>query len=154
MRHINVKEILSNQFENGKFCKYDIIIRYMFIREYYRKNKPELFRHKLYSILAKARDTKDRSKKFLRLIQSFEENGFDESYPIEMSGNFYICGATHRVALCLYFGIEEVPYKINDSCKRKRRRFTKSWLKKNGFKKHIESIEKTKNKLFKKLGIN
>jgi hypothetical protein len=154
MKLVDLRFLLSKQFESGKFCKYDIIIRYMFIKAYYKNGEPENFKYKPYSRLALSRDTKDRSKKFVKLIKSFEKDGFGEEYPpIEFSQNHFICGATHRIALCLYFGISKIPYKYNEKCKRKKRRFNKIWLKDNGFSQYVNKIEKTKNEIFKKLGI-
>ena len=154
MEYVDLGFLLSQQFESGKFCKYDIIIRYMFVEEYFKQNQPENFNYKLYSRLALARDTKDRSKRFIGLIKSFENNGFGIEYPpIEFSRDYYVCGATHRIALCLHFGISKIPYKYNEKCKRKKRRFNKRWLKDNGFSKYIKKIEKTRKKLFNQLSI-
>ena len=153
MEHIDIKEIILEQFEHDSFCKYDIVIRHMFVTEYFHQGKPEDFSHKLYSLLAKASDTKDRTKRFIRLIESFEEKGFDSSYPLEISKDYHVCGGTHRLALCLYMSINQIPFVSNESCKRKKRRFNKKWLKKNGFSKHMKTIEFVKNLMLRKIGI-
>jgi len=153
MNYIDLKTILKNQYEKGKFCKYDIIIRYLFVKEFYKQNKPDDFKYKLYSKLSAARGIKDRSKRFIKLIDSFEKKGYDKKYPLEFSKDYHICGGTHRIAICLYLDINEIPFIKNESCKRKRRRFNKKWLEDNGFQNNMQVINRAKNKLFKTIGI-
>lgn len=144
---------MIGQFEKGKFGKYDIIIRYLFVKKYYNTGQKDNFKYNLYSLLAMANTTKDRTKSFILLIKSFNEYGYDEKYPLMISDDLYICGGTHRLGICIHMGISEIPYVINNLCKRKKRRFTKTWLKTNGFRGRMSRINKAKKELFSKVGI-
>ena len=147
--------LLSKQFENGEFAKYDMIIRYLFVKKYIVKGKGKKLAYGLYAKLARASTTKNRKKSFIRLINSFNENGYDENFPLEISKDYHICGGTHRFAICLYLGINKIPYIRKNTCRSKTRKFTKTWLMSNGFTEgNILQIEKIKKKVFKKYGIS
>ncbi|HUU88495.1 MAG TPA: hypothetical protein VMX17_12190 [Candidatus Glassbacteria bacterium] len=153
MKYISVKDLILGQFEKGKFRKYDILIRYLFVKKYYGTGQKDNFKYNLYSQLAMVHGTKDRTKSFIRLIKSFSIHGYDDKYPLTISDDLHICGGTHRIGICLHLGISEVPYITKNVCRRKRRRFTKSWLKENGFKERMSRISRAKKELFKDIGI-
>lgn len=153
MKYIKIKDLILGQIKKGKFCKYDILIRYLFVKKYYKTGKKITFHYNLYSKLAMANHTKDRTKSFIRLIKSFEMKGYDENYPLIISDDLHICGGTHRIAICLYMGIKIIPRILNNICKRKRRKFTKEWLKNNGFIPNMSRLNKERKELFRHLDI-
>jgi len=154
MKYINIKTLLSKQFEKGEFAKYDIIIRYWFVKKYTAKGKGKKMAYGLYAKLARASHTKNRRRAFVRLIKSIKDNGYNEDYPLGMSKDYHVCGGTHRLGICLSFGINKIPYVRKKACEDKTRKFTRQWLFDNGFSPDdVEQIEKVKMKVFKKLGI-
>ena len=158
-KYINLDHFLSRQFNSKGFYRYDLMVRYLFIKEFYHKNKPTKFRCKLYSKFYKQRKIDERSNKFINIINSFEKNGFSEEFKpyLIMNENYKMCGGNHRIACCLWFGINTIPVYIPDNfydvCKRKKRQWDKQWLISHGLKKYLDILEDTKEIIFKKIGI-
>ena len=102
MKMVSVKNIILGQFKNDKFLRYDLAIKYLFIKKYYKKNKPEKFQYKLYDLLYLTKKSKKRPNgvsaehirreydKFMPLINSFEEKGYDSSYPLFMNDKYFM----------------------------------------------------------------
>jgi len=144
---INIKTLLSNQVKNGKFCRYDIILRYLFIENYYKEGKPENFQFKPHTRLIKLRKREYSAQRFVELIKLFEELGYVEEFPIVLDKNGIIRNGGHRLACCLWFKIYNIPFRVNPKRKGKKI-FDNKWMTDNGFKKHIPLLKKIKNILF------
>lgn len=149
MKKIKVAELFAKQHRKRKFLRYDIIVRYLFIEKYYKENKPEDFNFDLYIRLAKARGKPGKRDNFIKMINSFERDGYLEKYPIVIKPNFCMCGGSHRLACCLWFEIEEIPIQIHKSSKMKVL-FTKKWLLNKGFDDVMPYLDETKDFLFEK----
>ena len=158
-RYINIADFLSRQFNKDGFYRYDLMVRYLFIKRFYSLNKPDNFTHDLYGKFYKQRKVKERSKKFIRIINSFEEKGFSEEYKpyMIMNEKYKMCGGNHRTACCLWFDIRKIPVYVSDDfysvCKVKKRQWNKKWLISHDLKNYIPKLEKVRIKIFKKLGI-
>ena len=159
MSMIPIQNIILGQFEKDKFVRYDIVIKYLFIEKYYKKNKPDHFNFKMYDKIYLAKNV---SKKHIRheyelfttLIESFEKYGFNKEYPISMTEKYHMCGGSHRIACSLWFGIDKIPVVFNEKCKNDRkRRHSRKWMKEHGFLSKIKFLEKTKKHIFDKIGI-
>lgn len=95
-------------------CKrLDVILKYLYVKEYMRNDGGEylkLYKRHISYRTCNQEDNKNSSDDFVRcfnsLIESFEENGFDENYPIVISkvNGLNITGA-HRLACALYFDL-------------------------------------------------
>jgi len=154
-KYIDLGYFLSKQFKDGKFYRYDLMVRYLFVKNFYANNCPKKFRYKLYSKFYKYRKVDERSDKFIKIIKSFEKNGFVEEYKpyIIMNNNYKMCGGNHRTACCLWFNIKTIPVyipeKFYDVCKRKKRCWDKDWLISHDLGKEYNKLEKLRKKIFK-----
>jgi len=159
MRNILVKNIINSQFKGGKFLRYDLVVIYLFIKNFYKKGKPKSFRYKPYDLIYKAKEVskkhiKKEYSKFFSLISSFEEKGYDKEFPITMNKRHYICSGSHRIVLSIWFGIKEVPVVFNERCRDRKRRHSSAWMRKNGFEKYFSQLKKTKKIILKRVGVN
>ena len=145
---IKIGKLLNKQFDDNKFVRYDLIIKYLFIEKFYNDGKPEKFKFKLYNKLIKARHRKYNKDNFISIIKSFEKNGLDKKYPIIIGSDYFIRDGTHRLAACLWFDIDEIF--ANKEERKGKKIFTKEWMLKNGFKKKMSLIKNTKSKIFKR----
>ena len=158
-RYINIEDFLSRQFNKKGFYRYDLMIRYLFIKRFYGSSQHDDFTNDLYSKFYKYRKIKERSRKFVKIIKSFEENGFVEDYKpfMVMNDDYKMCGGNHRTACCLWFDIRKIPVYIPDdfysACKRKKRQWNKKWLISHGLSDYIPKLEKVRIKIFKKMRI-
>jgi len=149
----HLRDYFSHQVIDNGFSRYDIIIRYMFVREYYRVGSPNKLQYPLYEKLIKTRGRFAKSSKFIDLIRSFERKGYDPKYPIMMSNEYINSGGTHRIAICLHMKIYEIPVIFNDHYKDKWRDFSGERLVDYGMEKYVEECVRTKQLIFKRLGI-
>jgi len=153
MEYIGIGDLLSKQFKDGLFMRYDVVVRYLFIKKFYSKNKPKNFNFKLYNRLAKARGRSGKRGRFIELISSFEKNGFLEKYPLIVKRNFCMCGGSHRLACCLWFNIKKVPIEFNKKNNKIKQLFTKEWLLKKGFEDVMPKLDRFKNNIFSKFNV-
>jgi len=152
---ISVKEILENSFENEVFLRYDLVIKYMFIDTFMKKKKlkKKFERFKLYHLLYLDKSPESAVKhhrRFIPIIKSFAEKGYDMMYPLHMSRQYHLQGGSHRLSCCLWFDIYEVPIVfIEGGWTDRKRRYTKKWMKKHKFRNHIKKIDAVKNQILK-----
>lgn len=149
----HLRNYFMNQMIDNGFARYDIIIRYLFVIEYYKVGCPNKLYFAPYEKLIKTRGRFAKSGKFIDLIRSFERRGYDPKYPIMMSRDYINSGGTHRIAICLYMGIYEIPIIFNDHYKNKWRDFSAERLVDYGMEKYIDTCIETKQFLFNRLGI-
>ena len=104
MYYVNYKLIkIANQ------QRIDILIRILFIEWYYKKND---YGDRLYTRTRETGKTDPEmwKKRFIELIKSFEENGFNKKNPLKITNDYslYNDGA-HRLACIIYFKIIKIP---------------------------------------------
>lgn len=101
---INVRELFVSQNKPADFQRYDIVVRYMFIEQYFEKNAVGF---RLYEKMQKARAGKDYDfaciERFKKLIQSIEKKGYEKDYEITVGTDLQLIDGSHRIATCLYF---------------------------------------------------
>ena len=154
MQKINIGKLLSKQFKDGRFQRYDAIAKYLFIDEFMADGCKDDFEFDLYKDMAEARGRKGKRKSFIKVIKSFLKDGFISDYPLIVKANFYMCGGSHRLACCMWFDIKEIPMQFHDGDKNKKELFSELWIKNNGINKYWDKIEKTKNILFEKFKVD
>jgi len=154
MKYIDTGKLLYKQFKNNEFLRYDVIVRYLFIREFYIKGKPENFEHGLYNKLVKARGKKNKRNEFIKLIASFEKDGFLEKYPLVVKRNLCMCGGSHRMACCLWFNIKKVPIIFNKKDNKIKQLFTEKWMIEKGFDDIMPKLKYFKNIFFYQFDVN
>jgi hypothetical protein len=153
---IGCDRLMKKQFFHGKFWRYDVIVKYMFIDSFYKNNKTTNFDCTLYNNLYKgiSKSKRIKAEDFVPLILSFEEIGYDTNYPINVGKKGkYLCGGSHRFACCLWFDIDKIPIVVHPKCTRKPERFSGAWMRKKGFANSMEEVKKVKMEIFVRLGI-
>jgi len=146
----NTDKFLAYQYKNGKFNRYDTIVRYLAVDNHLGKND---FGFELYRKMQTKRGfVKGAEEKFRNLIDSVSQNGFDECSSLPVGKNQELADGSHRLALALYFDEKLIPLKLN--------RFAYDtfygidWFKENNFTKdEINLLEETKNRIFYEKGI-
>ena len=118
----SVKDILLAQFVDGECVFYDIAVRLLAIEQYYGKNT---IGYDLYTRM-QAESGDFWLKRFILLIQSYENNGYQHSNPIEIDEKLTIMDGAHRLALALYHNEEFIPATMYQA--RFKRRVTYNWL--------------------------
>ena len=139
-------DLLYLQIFDGEYCHPDTIVKYLYIENYYNKND---FGRDLYIKQQAARGVvKDPcaiTEKFNALILSVENNGFDTGFSIGVDKDFYLRDGSHRSAMSLYLGIEEI--RVNYLNMKYPRNYRYSWFSDNGFTAEEIDIIKSKEKL-------
>lgn len=146
--HINLKatDLFLAQFYNGEFNAIDIVVKFLAIENYYKKND---FGFELYRKMQLKRIGEDWTERFIKLIKSFEE-GIDMKSRIQTDLCYSIHDGAHRLALALYHGYEDVPVEVFNVEKR-RRYYGINWFKENCFSKtEIAIITAKLNELLNK----
>ena len=112
---IDVWEILQKQYVDARFCRLDIIVKFLAIEEYFGEND---FGMSLYRSMQSARIRPEYAdiaeERFRALIKSWEENGYDADSPIVVSRDYRIIDGSHRLALALYFRLTYVKIRVID----------------------------------------
>ncbi len=109
IRSLDVADMFYLQIENKELFRYDMIVRYLAIENYYGKNDIGL---ELYRKMQDDRIGSDHGEKavdqFRELIQSYEENGYDNSSYIVADKNLNLVDGSHRMAMALYHEIRKI----------------------------------------------
>ena len=111
---INTNELLMCQFIGKAFNRYDIIVRLLAIEEYYGKNNYGFY---LYQKMQSKRAQDDSYgevslQRFIRLIQSYETNGYLADSELIIDKELHLVDGSHRLALAIYFGIHRLTVRI------------------------------------------
>jgi hypothetical protein len=110
---LDTRELFYQENRNG-FNRYDIIIRYLAIENYYEKNN---FGFKLYEKMQDARGNKkgygiESLVRFKELVKSYERSGYKKTSEIELNKDLCLHDGSHRMALALYNKLEKISCKI------------------------------------------
>lgn len=135
-------DLLKNHIVNGEFIRIDFIVRLLAIEHYYDRNN---FGITIYNKMQKA---KQFNKRFIDMIKSFQDNGFiyKEENCIILNRYMRLAAGAHRLACCMYFGIDEIPCIINlESAKDSRKDST--WLKQRLTDDAVNQVMKRKQEL-------
>lgn len=111
---VNTNELLLCQYKEGLFNRYDIVVRLLAIEEYYGKNN---YGFSLYEKMQNER-TQDASygristQRFIKLIESYEKNGYKEDSELIIDERLHLVDGSHRLALAIYFGVARLTVRI------------------------------------------
>ena len=146
-------KLLTTQFNRGKFNRYDIIVRYLAIENYFGKND---YGFELYEKMQEQRigkvDNFSWEHKLKKLIKNTEKNGFYLKKPIIIDSNYQLVDGSHRFAFSLYFEKKEIPVRI--LYKKMNITYGIDWFKGKKFtNKEINLIIRKKNEIFRKWDI-
>jgi hypothetical protein len=142
--------LLSKQYRKGAFNRMDIIVRYLFIEEFFGKND---YGFELYEKMQKRRGAIEHtSERFYDLIGNIENNRFKDDDPVILDQSLHLLDGSHRLACALYFDINKVPIKLRFS--NKQVFYGLEWFRTNDFsKEELNLIDKKREELFEKMGI-
>ena len=153
-----VDKLLSRQFRNSCFNRYDLIIIYMAIEQYYNKNN---IGYALYEKMQKKRmiyrqDMNFRDNKTGRfineIIMSIEKNGFDYRSSITIDRNQHLCDGAHRFSSAIYFNIPVISVRVLRG--KSDITYGIDWFKDHQFNTEaIEIMKRTKDDIFFRYGI-
>lgn len=130
---VSLQKLFAANFSEENTRRYDIVVRYLAIENYYGKND---YGFDLYRKMQRFRTLKKEFEdlyemKFRNLIKLFDQYGYDTESYIKVFDDLNLSDGSHRVALGLYHRLKNIsvqilPYKkiIN---------FGLEWFIKNGF---------------------
>lgn len=107
-------ELLLNEFQmnSGEFNRYDVVVKFLAIENYFLKNS---YGFNLYNKMQQQRISEmvflgdeNYEIRFKKLINTFIEDGKIIKKPILINRYGEIVDGTHRLALALFFGIDNV----------------------------------------------
>jgi len=108
---VNLKDFLKSQYIDSELNRVDFLVRYYSIKEH-SKNKDYDF--DLYKKMQRLRVDCNDTKSFKSLIDSFNKNGFDETFPISCSVSHRLLNGSHRLALSLFHNKDSIPISVNE----------------------------------------
>ncbi len=113
---IDVWELFGKQYDAGKFCRFDVIVRLLAAEAYFGENDFGM------SLYRKMQDARVRSgyadiaeERFRCLLKCWNEKGYDADSPIIVDKNFRLIDGSHRLALALYFKLTYVKIRKIDA---------------------------------------
>ncbi len=107
---ISLMEFFYAQYNSDlSFNRYDMIVRLLAVENYYGLND---FGWKLYEKMQEKRKGQGYSKKakekFVDLIKSWEEKGYDDQSYLLVNGDIKLIDGSHRLALALYYNVKSL----------------------------------------------
>ncbi len=133
----------------------DVIIKFLAIENYFKKNE---FGFDLYNKMQKIRVLNNprvpnyrayNKKRFISIIESFKEKGFDKKHPLIINESFKLFEGTHRMACALYFKIKKVPIVFDSRMIELNTDYSFSWFTKNGLNNYPKIIKERYERLVK-----
>jgi hypothetical protein len=147
---LNIADVFFNKFNLfGKFNRYDIIVRYMAIENYYGNNETGF---ELYKKMQDKRigEGEARLIEFQKLMLSYE-NGYNETSSIILNATLNLIDGSHRMALHIYKDIKKINC-ICDPLDTIERDYSLDWFYASGFTlNEIKLIQEKYNEICKKL---
>lgn len=137
------------------FNRYDVIVRILAIEDYFKEND---FGFALYLKMQNLRkqthkyipnNTVISSENFIDLIKSYQEKGFDNSYPIKVNRFFELSDGSHRFALSLYDNLTDIPIILSTDMYDCRFYYGLDWFLENGFSSAEIDLIENKYKMIK-----
>lgn len=109
----DVEEIFLHQNKKNGYSRWDIVVRYLAVENYYEKNDFgfDLYR-KMQEKRIKPEYVEASVDKFKELIKSYEEKGYDKNSEIVLDSNLNLVDGSHRMALALYHGQKNISCKV------------------------------------------
>ena len=109
---ISPADLFHLQNKGGLFVRPDLIIRYLFIEEYFGENTSHINGIALYKKMQDFRRKNSSGdemiERFTKVIKSYQQNGHMASHPVEVDRNLFIRDGSHRTAAAMYLGLDEI----------------------------------------------
>lgn len=141
-------ELIKAQFEGTEFTAFDTVVRLLAVEDFYGLND---FGFSLYKKMQVHRGSYEshNENRFIDLIKSFEDKGYDASSKIETDKKLRLYDGSHRLALAIYYDIRKVAVQMSYT-DHGNRNFGLKWFIDNEFS-EIE-ISRIRNR-FEQLGV-
>lgn len=137
------QEVLRDQTHNGKFVRYDIYLKILYLqglhsgginyettyKKFLSTPAPCVTDPNTPSFTRKRQD----SIPFKKLFQKILEQGYKHMRTIDVDANGVLVNGSHRLAICLYLDIPFIPVRYLD-LEVTSISFHREWFKENGFK--------------------
>lgn len=107
----DVRTLLLVHYNDGSFNRYDVIIRLLAIEQIYGLNEYGFSLYEKMSLNLPSISLSTRVSNFIKLIQSYEENGYDKNSYILIDRKYDLVDGSHRIALALYHYCYEISCK-------------------------------------------
>ena len=107
-KNIPLQELMIHQ--NPEY--YWIEARYSAALEHTKEHPDYHIYRKAIALHTSPRTAEYRLQKMLELIRRFESSGYNPQYPILIDDQYRIIDGLHRVVLCIWNEIEEIPCRI------------------------------------------
>ena len=149
MTKIPTAALLGNQFQDGAFARYDVLLRYLAVQAVVEGS--DAFRP-LYDRMQKERVSLDTYGDLCRLVASIRENGFRGRHPISITEEGLLVDGSHRLAAALWFEISEVPVTVLPS--REKIDYGRQWFIDHGFDEQLLArLDSTRDDLLQRNGV-
>ena len=137
------------QVKDGEFRRPDMIVRHLFIDNYYGKNDfgCDLYR-KLQDTRVKKGYAQQAVQKFNALIESYDKNGYDPSSYILADKELKLRDGSHRMAMATYLNLPEITVAVFNATTALVLDY--KWLLDHGFSKDEVDILRTKAEALQK----
>ena len=155
----NIDQLVFNQVNNGCFNRYDLVVIYLAIEQYYKKNQVGFA---LYEKMQKKRmkyrndfDNRDFNvERFIaEILLNIEKKGYDYRHSITLDINQQLCDGAHRLSAAIYFNLPVLSVTILRS--KSNIFYGIDWFKSNHFTSdELNLILLKKNEIFLKLGLS
>lgn len=150
---INSLKLLKKMMCDNEFS-YDVYFRMAVIEEYFNNNNQiwDLYDNMQFTranlIRFVPKHMINHKDKFIELINSIKDNGFDSESPLLVNKDYMVIDGAHRMACALYFNIDDVFIKTTDEyINFIPNEYTKKWFEENNLSECIPYAEKQKEKI-------
>lgn len=144
---MNTFFIFQNSMKDN-FNISDVIVRILAIENFYGKND---FGFQWYNLMQRTRvahnpkipkDRANNQERFIKLIESFEQKGYDNNFPIELNKKMELLDGSHRFALSVYHHILSIPYFMPPEKSEVHVDYSLQWLIEHGLSFFVPTIKK------------
>jgi len=148
----DVRDLFLLLKKDNQFYRYDIIVRYLAVENFYNKND---FGFDLYKKMQSKRvsflHSEARTKRYKELIESYDKKGHKSSSKILLWDNLHLYDGSHRIALALYHKAYKIKCKVRPDtwvCNF----YGLEWFEKTGFSyEEINKIQEKYNEIFNEI---
>lgn len=133
----------------------DILVRFLALDNYFGKND---FGFNFYNEVQHKRVSQKKIiprkqynniSTFKKLIKNILENGFDKQFPLCVNKNSLVIDGSHRLAICLYLEIKEVPVIFKKEFENIDFDYSLKWFEINGFESYSDELKKQYDRIIK-----
>ena len=106
-------DLINHQYIDNKFNRVDIVVRYMYVKEY-SEGSSEYEATDLYSLMLKKRGVEKYDSvenyilKFNKTIDSINKIGFDKNFPIDVNKENLLWDGSHRISIAHCLNIKNI----------------------------------------------